>query len=199
MRGPGTFNSLTLGGTMADATATMLELLLRDHQKAKGLLEAFDDLPVSGRSEAFCELVQTLVGHEVAEEEVLYPAVRKYVDEGDDLAGRRIEEQAAAEELLAKMEKQDSESTDFMANFANLRDAVLEHAEAEEQTVFPALAGAIGRDALRQLGERYEKAKAAAPTHPHPHSPDIPPGNVVMGPVVTIFDRARDAIRGRSG
>jgi len=183
---------------MADTEATLLELLLRDHQKAKGLLEAFDDLPVSSRNEAFCQITYTLVGHEVAEEEVLYPAVREHIPNGDELAGVRIEEQAAAEELLATMEKQDPESIDFMASFANLRDAVLEHAEAEEQAVFPPLASALDSDELRQLGERYEKAKASAPSHPHPHAPDTPPGNVVMGPVAAIFDRVRDAVRGRT-
>jgi hemerythrin superfamily protein len=176
-------------------TARLLDLLLQDHQAAKQMLERFDDLPVSGRAVAFCQVTYTLVGHEVAEEEVLYPAVREHVENGDDLAGRRIEEQAAAEELLARMEKLDPASVDFMAEFANLRDAVLEHAEAEEQTVFPALASAIDEDEQRQLGRRYEQAKAAAPTHPHPHAPDTPPGNLVLGPVAAVVDRVRDAAR----
>jgi hypothetical protein len=47
-----------------------------------------------------------------------------------------------------------------------------------------------------RLGERYKQAKAAAPTHPHPHAPDTPPANVVSGPVTALADRVRDAIRG---
>ena len=41
------------------------------------------------------------------------------------------------------------------------------------------------------LGQRYEKAKKAAPSHPHPHAPDSPPGNVVLGPIAAVFDKVR--------
>ena len=45
------------------------------------------------------------------------------------------------------------------------------------------------------MGERYERAKASAPTHPHPHAPNTPPGNVVLGPIAALADRIRDAAR----
>ena len=96
----------------------------------------------------------------MAEEEVLYSAVRKYVDGGDDLADKRIEEQAEAERQLADMEKLDPQS--WSSVFAELRDAVLQQAAEEEAHVFPALAHA---------------------THAHHHAPDTPPGNVLFGPV----------------
>jgi hypothetical protein len=35
-----------------------------------------------------------------------------------------------------------------------------------------------------------------APTHPHPHAPSTPPGNVVAGAAASIVDKARDALRG---
>jgi len=180
------------GTCMAESLITNL---LADHQKAKALLERFDDLPMDRREEGFWDLTLTLVQHEVAEEEILYPAVRRYVDGGDDLAGGRIEEQSAAELLLAEMEHQLPNDTVFMQNFANLRDAVLEHATAEEETVFPELASAVDADELAHLGKLYEKAKASAPTRPHPHAPDTAPGKVIVGPVAAVVDRIRDAIR----
>ncbi|HUJ64696.1 MAG TPA: hemerythrin domain-containing protein, partial [Acidimicrobiales bacterium] len=169
--------------------------MLEDHQKAKALLTAFDDLPAPQRGDGFCELVQMLVGHEVAEEEVLYPVVRKYVDGGDELADERISEQSQAEQELAGMEKADPQSVQFMERFVALRDAVLEHADAEEQSVFPLLATSVEPSELEALGTRYQKAKDAAPTHPHPHAPDTPPGNLVLGPVAALVDRVRDAVR----
>ena len=53
--------------------------------------------------------------------------------------------------------------------------------------------GSLGPDDRIELGKRYVKAKEAAPTHPHPHAPDSPPGNVVLGPVAALVDRVRDA------
>jgi hemerythrin superfamily protein len=179
-----------------DMRTELVPMLLADHLEAKRLLERFDSLPASDRAEAFCEITHELVRHEVAEEEVVYPALRRYVDGGDDLADMRIKEQAAAEELLSKMEKAGVESADFPAMFAKLRTEVLAHAEAEESSVFPELSSSVNTDELRTMGKRYDMAKKVAPTHPHPHAPDTPPGNIVMGPVAAIIDRVRDAVRG---
>jgi hemerythrin superfamily protein len=140
-------------------------------------------------------LSHTLVGHEVAEEEVLYPAIRKYVDGGDDLADARLREQAEAESLLHDIQTLDPNTEYFLASFIKLRADVLRHAEAEEQTVFPALASAVAPDEQVRLGKRYERAKQAAPTHPHPHAPDTPPANIVIGPIAAFVDRVRDAVR----
>jgi hemerythrin superfamily protein len=172
----------------------LIDLLLHDHEQAKLLLEGFDSFPGS-RAEKFCDIVHTLVRHEVAEEEVLYPAVRKYIDGGDELADARLEEQAEAETALCELENLDPDGEEFLASFMNLRVDVLRHAEAEEQTVFPALASTVSPDEQVRLGQRYERAKNAAPTHPHPHAPDTPPGNLVMGPVAALFDRIRYGVR----
>lgn len=179
-----------------DMPTNLIQLLLEDHQQAKHLLERFDAVPASQKDEAFCELTYTLVRHEVAEEEVVYPAVRRYVDGGDDLADMRIAEQAQAEQLLADMEKAGVQSAEFATLLSTLRADVLAHAETEEQSVFPELSANVHEDELRTLGKRYETAKKVAPTHPHPHAPDTPPGNLVMGPVAAVVDRVRDAVRG---
>ncbi len=40
------------------------------------------------------------------------------------------------------------------------------------------------------------KAKAVAPTHPHPNVPSEPPGNLIVGVPVALLDRMRDALLG---
>jgi hypothetical protein len=37
--------------------------------------------------------------------------------------------------------------------------------------------------------------KKTAPTHPHPRSPDEPPGNIIAGAGAALMDRALDAGR----
>lgn len=173
-------------------TEDIVNLLKSDHQAAKALLQKFDNLSES-RDEYFCEVVQTLVAHEVAEELVVYPVIRES-PAGDAVANSRLAEQAEAEQLLADMESDDSSSAEFTQKFIELRSAVLEHAEAEESTVFPLLEQITDADQRADLAGRYSKAKDRAPTHPHPHAPDTPPGNKLLGPVAAMFDRARDAV-----
>lgn len=169
--------------------------LLKDHEEVKALFSKFDTAGTGSWPELFCELTNNLVRHEVAEEEVVYPEVRKSLPGGKALAEARIAEQAEAEKLLDSMEKMDTDSSEFAVSLAKLRDAVLEHATKEEQTVFTPLAQAVEPDKLEELGKRYDKAKALAPTHPHPHAPDTPPGNIFLGPIAALADRVRDAVR----
>lgn len=173
----------------------ILTLLRRDHEVAESLLQRFDGLAAGGRDEYFCEVVHTLVGHEVAEEMVLYPTIRHEGSTGGDVADARLAEQAQAEELLAEMEHDDTSSAAFAGKFTKLRKSVLDHAKAEESTVFPLLESSTSSEDRQELGSRYIKAKDRAPTHPHPHAPDTSPGNKLLGPVAAMFDRARDAVR----
>lgn len=165
-----------------------------DHRSVEALLERATRTGEGQAAELFCELTTELVRHEVAEETVVYPAVRRYVDGGDALADARIAEQAEAEQLLKDMERDGPGSDSFGAQLQQLKKAVLDHAAREEQTVFPALRESIDDEQAVKLGDAYDKAKAAAPTHPHPHAPDTPPGNLVAGPLAAMLDRARDAM-----
>ena len=81
------------------------------------------------------------------------------------------------------------------AGLLQLRRDVLEHAQHEEREVSPALESHTSAKDLRGLGERYAKALASAPTHPHPHAPDTPPGNRVLGPVAAVMDKIRDSMK----
>jgi hypothetical protein len=92
------------------------------------------------------------------------------------------------------MEKAGPDDAQFTARIEKLRQEVLEHAAKEETEVFQPLGQVLDSDRRQQLGSRYQMAKAAAPTHPHPSAPDTPPGNMALGPVAALIDRARDAM-----
>jgi hemerythrin superfamily protein len=170
----------------------VLQLLEEDHHLVEQRLAEISSAGPSMRGALFWKLTNDLVRHEVAEEIVVYPALRR-LPGGDAVADARIAEQSAAEEKLAKMEKMDAETPEFLTEFASFKASVLEHAKAEEDSAFMMLRGAVPADQRSELGQRYMKAKDAAPTHPHPHAPDTPPGNVVLGPVAALIDRVRDA------
>jgi hypothetical protein len=70
------------------------------------------------------------------------------------------------------------------------------HAEAEETKEFPRVAEKETTERLQQMGRAYEAAKMAAPTRPHPSTPNTRIANMLVGPFAAVVDRARDAVRG---
>ena len=120
--------------------------------------------------ELFWKLTDQLVRHEVAEEVVVYPAVKE-LPGGTRLAEARTAEESQAEKLLATIEDLDPTSQDFIGALGELRAAVLEHAQKEEAEVFPLLLAHEPNERLLYLGQKFKGAKLAAPNHPHPHIP----------------------------
>lgn len=181
----------TEGGTRSELVA----LLLEEHRRVEELLEGFEHVPAASRGEAFCEITQTLVQHEVAEEEVVYPSLRRHAADGEQLAEARLAEQHEAERVLADLETLGVDSGVFAEMFRAFRSEVLAHARAEETTVFPALDLYGNPDENVRLVRLYRAAKQVAPTHPHPHLPNTGAVNLVVGPVAAVYDHMRDAVR----
>ncbi len=167
--------------------------LRADHRRLAELLAGLDTARPRERTEHLREFARELVSHEVAEELVVYPVVRRQSAEAARICDARLGEQAEAERHLDKLGRLAPGTVEFEQELAQLRVDVLEHAELEEQSVLPLLAVLAGPD-REMLARRYVRARSLAPTHPHPAAPDRPPGNVVIGPVAGLFDRLRDAL-----
>ncbi len=93
----------------------------------------------AAREEPFTALRQLLAVHETAEEMVVHPRVRRDADAGDAVVDARLEEEHEAKQLLSKIEELDITSDEFIDELAKLREAVLDHAENEENNEFPYL------------------------------------------------------------
>ncbi len=169
--------------------------LTEDHERIRTLWRELEEAAPSERTTTLMMLTRLLAAHEVAEEEVVYPALRAFGVEADIIADKRIAEQAQAERLLSTFERIGMEAPEGEALLWEIRDAVLAHAEAEEQEVFPLLRERLDDNRRRMMGRMYVLAKSMAPTHPHPDAPDTPPGNIMLGPLVAGLDRARDFVQ----
>jgi len=77
-----------------------------------------------------------------------------------------------------------------------LIENVRHHVKEEEEEYFPQVRDQLGRKALADLGDAMADAKKSAPTHPHPRSPDEPPGNAVVGAIAGVVDRVGDNLSG---
>ncbi|MFI1769973.1 hemerythrin domain-containing protein [Streptomyces sp. NPDC020800] len=176
----------------------VLEELMADHREVE---EFFGRIEAMTRGQELRDVVDEvtieLVRHSVAEEEYLYPAVREYVDGGDRLADKEIADHGRVEQLLKQLEKTHADDSQMMLLLQQLMDEVTAHVQDEENNLFPVLRQACSPEALDELGDKVRRAKAMAPTRPHPSAPDTPPANKLLAPGVGLVDRARDFITGR--
>jgi hemerythrin superfamily protein len=144
------------------------------------------------REKPFVELRKLLAVHETAEEMMVHPRARRE-DGGDELVDARLAEEHSAKELLASIEKLDVTSQEFIDELTKLRDAVLAHAEHEENDEFPLLEKSLNADDLKRMGTAVRAAEAIAPTRPHA-GVESAKLNFAVGPFASMLDRARDAI-----
>ena len=171
----------------------IVTLVIRDHQ---ALLSALDSIPSveNGRlEEGFWQASYELVRHEVAEEQVLYPALRECGSVGIEVAAKALAQQADAERLLADLEKAGPALDAFEQALDALKSSVQSHAAFEEDQVLPLVVDHLGDESRFELGDRYAQAKKTAPTHPHPH---LAGHDKLSMSVAAIADRIRDAMIG---
>jgi hemerythrin-like domain-containing protein len=168
--------------------------LLEQHERVTELLEAVQRGPGDGRQRIFDELRELLAVHETAEELILRPATRKSVPGGDAIADARIAEENQSKDVLAKLERLDVTSEEFVASFAAFADDVRQHAHNEETHEFPLLEQHQEESALQRMRDQLEMAEKLAPTHPHPSARSTA-ANLVLGPFAAMVDRVRDALR----
>jgi hemerythrin superfamily protein len=177
----------------------LTEAILSDHREAEAV---FVDIEASGDARLKRELVEhviaELVRHSVAEEMYLYPTARKVLADGDVLADHEIGQHADAERLMKAIERADESGSEFDRLVAELITDVRHHMRDEESGLLPSLRAACDADVLLELGHKFELAKKAAPTRPHPAAPDRPPANKILGPGIGLIDRVRDALSGRN-
>jgi iron-sulfur cluster repair protein YtfE (RIC family) len=174
-------------------THTIIDALREDHGEVRDLFDRIESSLGDERRDLFRQLVGELVRHEVAEEEILRPVSKR--DAGEAVANARIEEESRAEALLKEMEGMEVSSPAFAAKLATLHQEVEKHATAEETQEFPVIEEKEPVDRLEQMASAYERAKKAAPTRPHPSTPNTPAANMLVGPFAAVIDRARDAVR----
>lgn len=154
------------GNSRADRFSDPAKLLVVDHEKVERLFDEIEgaDTPVQRRS-LVSQLDAELTRHTRAEEEVLYPFIRKNVPDGSRLMDEAEHEHAEAKQALADVATYDVSSQDFAGALDKLKKLVTHHVEEEEREVFPKLEEATDGQQLHDLRGQLEAARAQfAPT-----------------------------------
>src|SRR5262245_61638263 len=97
---------------------------------------------------------------------VVHPRVRHEAAKGEE--DRRRSPRRGAQGMLSKLESMDISSPKFIDELTKFRDAVLEHAEHDENEEFTKLERKLKADDRTRMAKAVQAAEAIAPTHPHP-------------------------------
>lgn len=132
--------------------------LEQDHREIE---EQFQTFLRDNEEPVVRELCEHLTRHSQAEDAALYPALRRYVDGGDDLADRAQQEHAAIATIVSEL-YQSTTPDRLVDQVSQLRDAVTAHVEFEESELFPAMRS-CGVDGAQLLGD-LQQAESRQPS-----------------------------------
>jgi hemerythrin superfamily protein len=196
MREVGYTHSMTASTTPTDVIAFLTEQH-REVDDVFAQLEKMDGATDEKVQLLAEQVVTSLVKHSVAEEIYLYPAVRKALPNGDDLADHELGEHDEAEQTMKELEKLTPEQPEFWPTLHKLIEEIRHHVSEEENNLFPQLRAACSEQELHDLGRKVQQAEKMAPTRPHPSAPSEGGLLGVLAPGAGLVDRIRDALSGR--
>lgn len=183
-------------GTMIKNGEDVVSFLKSQHKDVKQMLAGVLAVTGEARMKAFVALRRTIAVHETAEEEIVHPAARRAIPDGDAIVEARLIEENRGKQALAELEKLDVDSEAFETKFKTFQKAVLEHAESEEKDEFDKLGSKLEPERLERMRTAVKFAESVAPTRPHPGF-ETATENILSGPFTSMLDRSRDALGGK--
>jgi len=143
----------------------VLDLLIQQHTQIRDLFTEVESSTAAARANAFHRLVELLAVHEVADEQVVHPLVRRHVPGGGHIVADLLAEERRTRQTLVALEEMGTDAPEFPRLLSELRATVLEHANREEAYEFRYLRRDVpaGERAASPV-RRAETAEAVAPT-----------------------------------
>ena len=163
----------------ADEEFGILAVLTRDHDHVTALIEQLTAIPGHtkggspthiGRRESIVGVITVAIAqHESAEEEYFWLSVRRVLNDGDDLAATGLAQEREGNEVLDALASAESDSDEFDGLVERLVMLLRKHVAFEDRVMLR-LREAMPADERAQLGQKFMRAKKAAPTRAHPHA-----------------------------
>ena len=177
----------------------VIDVLTADHRDVTALIgEIWTVKDPMIRRDLTDTAISELVRHAVAEEMYVYPAMRKYLDDGDKSVEHDVEEHKELEQAMKALESVDVSTAEFENHLRHLQTVLADHVQDEESEQFPELRRVVPASELEELAGKVETAKKLAPTRPHPSAPNSELFHKMVGPGVGLVDRLRDKLTGRA-
>jgi iron-sulfur cluster repair protein YtfE (RIC family) len=142
---------------MADVT----EMLEQDHREAEELFQKIKDTNGAARAGLVTKLADALKLHMQVEEDIVYPAIARQVDDGEEMVKEARTEHEGARKDLADVESLSPNEPGFDGALDLLEAGISHHVEEEEDEVFPKFRESVDAGELEELGAKVAAAKSA--------------------------------------
>lgn len=138
-----------------------LTQLEHDHRRIEALYSKFRSAAGEERRSVLQEMVRGLSVHAAVEEQVVYPAMRQALPDGDQKVDHAIEEHRRVKEMLADLDGANPDDEAVAAQVRDLMAEVKAHVAEEEEDLLPALTkggdGTSGADRDGDQGREGEE------------------------------------------
>src|SRR4051812_2801714 len=138
-------------------------LLKNDHKEVERLFKQYEKLGSSAykqKRKLVDSIIEELSKHAAIEEQHFYPTVRNNVESAEETVLEGLEEHHIVKWTLSELVDLDPANERFSAKVTVLIESVRHHVKEEEGELFPEVREAMGRKALRELGDVLEQAKS---------------------------------------
>jgi iron-sulfur cluster repair protein YtfE (RIC family) len=134
----------------------VVELLKQDHREVEALFSQFEGGGDAAVAEKICEELDL---HTQVEEQAVYPPLRSEVVGGAAMASHAEKEHAEARQIIGRI-RQTKDADHLGELVSELKNAVEEHVNEEENDVFPKMEREMGGTRLEEIGAEVEELKA---------------------------------------
>jgi len=141
----------------SDDEMSIRDLIRMDHTKVNTLfmqIQATED--PQKLQEYFGQIYKDLSAHSEAEEQIVYPAVRSYYPDTQDL----YNEQAEMKQMLEQIKSLNPSAPNFKDNIKRLMDAVMHHVRQEENEMFAKIRDNFSDEQQKQMATEFKTAKS---------------------------------------
>ncbi len=133
------------------------EVISMDHRKVDTLFMEIENTDNPQKlQEFFGQLYKDLSVHAEAEEQVVYPAVRSYYSDIQQL----YDEQTEMKQMLAQIKALNPSASNFKAQIQQLKTAVQAHVKEEENDMFPHIRRNLSEAQMEQMATQFKAAKS---------------------------------------
>jgi hemerythrin-like domain-containing protein len=173
---------------------SILHRQTQDHIKLNRMLERLPTTSDDEQDELLHRLCRLVFTHAFAEEAVLWPALRRSVEDGEELTARVEREHQEITELVAALEQSSADDAERRVLMDRTIEMLRQDVRDEEDVLLPRLQEAVDVQTLRRLGVSWELVRRIAPTRTHPIVSRRPPGQTLSALPLSITDRLRDGL-----
>lgn len=135
----------------------IIELIQTDHRKVETLFSEIENAKEPQKiQEFFGQIYKDLRTHAEAEEEIVYPALRSYDNNTQEL----YDEQTQMKQMLEDIKSSDPSAANFKDKVQKLKKAVKEHVREEENDALAKIRQNMSEQQMEQMATRFKEAKS---------------------------------------